>query len=553
MRSYASGTSVGPLRGGTIGQCLDATVSRVPDHLALVSHHQGVRLTWFDLSEQVETAARGLLGLGIRTGDRVGIWSPNRVEWALTQLAAARVGAVLVNLNPAYKPAELVYALGQSATQLLVMAPRFKTSDYLGVVAAVRGQLRELQRVVVFDDERAGGPDDLLWRELLEAGGTVDPERVLERDDGLDTDDAINIQYTSGTTGRPKGATLSHHNILNMGYSITEELGYSEDDRVCVPNPMYHVFGCVGGAMACLTSGAAMVYPAASFEPDATLEAIAEERCTSIYGVPTMFIAMLESTRFVEIDLTSLRTGVMAGAPCPIEVMKRVVSEMHAKEVVIAYGMTETSGVITATRPTDDLERRTMTVGTAFPHVEVKVVDPLSGANVPRGQQGEICSRGYLVMKGYWNDPDATRTAVDQDGWMHTGDLGVMDGDGYLNIVGRSKDMVIRGGENIYPREIEEVLFAHPAVSAAQVIGVPDARLGEEVMAWISFHEGCGATEDELCAFCRERMAHFKVPRYWKVTNEFPITVTGKVQKFKMREMAIAELGLENAAAIETA
>jgi fatty-acyl-CoA synthase len=501
----------------------------------------------------VQTVARGLLGLGIEKGDRVGIWAPNRAEWLFLQLAAAKVGAVLVNVNPAFRPAELTYTLGQSGTRLLVMAPRFKTSDYLGTVAGVRGELAELQRVVVFDDERAGGAEDLLWSELVEVADGVEPERLRDREAQLDMDEPINIQYTSGTTGYPKGATLSHHNILNNGASMAEVLGYSEQDRVCVPTPMYHCFGSVGGTMACLSSGAAMVYPAASFEPDATLEAIAAERCTSIYGVPTMFIAMLESPCFDELDLTSLRTGVMAGAPCPVEVMKRVVNEMHAEEMTIAYGMTELSPGATMTRRSDDLHRRTSTVGTVLPHVEVKVIDPVTGSTVPAGSPGEICSRGYHVMKGYWQDPEATRAAVDDSGWMHTGDLGVMDDDGYVNIVGRSKDMVIRGGENIYPREIEEVLFGHPAIAAAQVIGVPDARMGEELMAWVSFREEAQATEEELRDFCHERVAHFKVPRYWKVTSEYPMTVTGKVQKFKMRELAIAELGLDEAAVIHTA
>lgn len=553
MKSYASGMSVGPLRGETIGQCLDETVSRVPECLALVSCHQGVRLSWRELSAHVNRVALGLLAQGIERGDRVGIWSPTRAEWPLLQLAAAKTGAVLVNVNPAYRSEELAFALRQSGTRLLVMASRFRTSDFLGTLTEVRASLPALERVVVFDEERAGGGDDLLWREFVAAGEVVDPVLLSHREAGLDVDDAINIQYTSGTTGIPKGATLSHHNVLNNGASVAEVLGYSEVDRVCVPTPMYHCFGSVGGTMACLASGAAMVYPAPAFEPDATLEAIAQQRCTSIYGVPSMFIAMLESARFSEFDLSSLRTGAMAGAPCPVEVMKRVVSEMHAQEMTIAYGMTETSPVATMTRRSDDLARRTSTVGTAFPHVEVKVVDPSSGATVPVGLPGEICSRGYLVMKGYWDDLDATRDAVDENGWMHTGDLGVMDARGYLNIVGRSKDTIIRGGENIYPREVEEILFAHPAVSAVQVIGVPDARLGEEVMAWIAFREGFGASEEELGAFCRQRVAHFKVPRYWKVVKEFPMTVTGKVQKYRMREIAISELDLGHAAAIPTA
>jgi len=553
VRSYTCGPAERPLQGETIAECLRATAARVPDAVAVISRHQEVRLTWRELVDEVETVALGLLALGVEEGDRVGIWSPTRIEWLLVQLATASVGAVLVNVNPAYRPTELAYTLRQSGTRLLVTAPGFKASDYLAVAASVRAELPALGRIVVLDDQRVGGADDLTWRDLLEAGRDVNRDQLVTRESQLEPDDPINIQYTSGTTGNPKGATLSHHNILTNGASVAEVLDYTEGDRVCVPVPMYHCFGTVAGTMACVASGAAMVYPAESFEPDATLTAVAEERCSSIYGVPTMFIAMLESPRLSELDLSSLRTGIMAGAPCPVEVMKRVVSEMHAAEITIAYGMTETSPVSTMTRRTDDLDRRTSTVGTAFPHVEVKIVDPVTDKTVPTGTPGEVCSRGYLVMKGYWENPEATSAAVDAGGWMHTGDLGVMDDEGYINIVGRSKDMLIRGGENIYPREIEEVLFGHPAIAAVQVIGVPDTRMGEEVMAWVSFREGASATVDDLRAFCRERLAHFKVPRYWKVVEDFPMTVTGKVQKFKMREAAIEELGLEDAAAIRTA
>jgi fatty-acyl-CoA synthase len=553
MRSYASGASEQSLSGETIGDCLAATARRFSDGLALVSRAQRVRLTWRELADQTEALALGLLAIGIENGDRVGIWSPTCVEWTVLQFAAARVGAILVNVNPAYRSAELSYALGQSGVRVLVTAPRFKTSDYLAMVAQVRAELPALERVVVIGSDRAAGAEDLLFDELNSAGREVDLVRLAEREAGLDPDDPINIQYTSGTTGNPKGATLTHHNILNNARSVAGVLGYTEADRVCIPVPLYHCFGMGLGTLGCVASGATMVYPAESFAADSTLDAIAEERCTSIYGVPTMFIAMLESPRFGDLDLSSLRTGIMAGAPCPIEVMKRVVTEMHADEMTIAYGMTETSPAATMTRRTDDLDRRTSTVGTVLPHVEVKIVDPATGATVPTGTPGELCSRGYLVMAGYWEDVDATKAAVDDGGWMHTGDLAVMDADGYVNIVGRSKDMVIRGGENIYPRAIEEVLFQHPAVAAAQVIGVPDTRMGEELMAWVTFREGDNATEDELRAFCRERLAHFKVPRYWKITSEFPMTVTGKVQKFKMRETAIAELGLATAAAIQTA
>jgi fatty-acyl-CoA synthase len=420
-------------------------------------------------------------------------------------------------------------------------------------VAEVRGGLPALERVVVLDGERAGGAGDLTWEELRGAGDGVPVTAVAERMALLQPDDANNIQYTSGTTGNPKGATLTHHNLLNNGASLAALLGYTEDDAVCLPVPLYHCFGSSCGTLGSVATGAAMVLPAPSFEPVATLAAIAEERCTSVYGVPTMFIGMLESERFGDFDLTSLRTGVMAGAPCPVELMKRVVDEMHATEMTIAYGMTETAPVSLLTRRSDDLHRRTSTVGTAMPHVELMVADPATGATVERGVAGEVCVRGYLVMQGYWEDPEATARAIDVAGWMHTGDLGVMGPDGYVNIVGRSKDVVIRGGENVYPREIEEVLYGHPAVAAAQVIGVPDPRMGEEVMAWVSFREGASATDEELRAFCARQLAHYKVPRYWKVVTEFPMTVTGKVQKFKMRELAVAELGLGEAAAIRTA
>src|SRR5437764_8806300 len=496
MRSYASGPSTVALTGQTIGEALAATAARLPDGLALVSRHQDVRLTWSELARQVEDVARGLLAIGVEKGDRVGIWSPTRVEWTLLQFATARVGAILVNINPAYRPAELAYALGHSGVRVLVTAPSFKTSDYIAMVESVRGDLPTLERVVVL------GPD---WDSLLADGQSVDTARLAKREAELDCDDPINIQYTSGTTGNPKGATLTHHNILNNAASIAEVLGYSEADRVCIPVPLYHCFGMGIGNLGCVASGATMVYPAESFTPDPTLDAIASERCTSIYGVPTMFIAMLESPRFASLDLTSLRTGIMAGAPCPVEVMKRVVNEMHCAEVTIAYGMTETSPASTMTRRSDDLDRRTSTVGTVLPNVEVKIADPTTGETVPTRAPGELCSRGYLVMPGYWENPSATAEAVDEAGWMHTGDLAVMDEEGYVNIVGRSKDLVIRAGENIYPREIEEVLFQHPAVAAVQVIGVPDARMGEELMAWVTFREGESVADDELRAFCRER------------------------------------------------
>ncbi len=552
-KSYVSGGAASPLSGQTIGEYLSSVIARQPDAEALVSRHQEMRLTYGELGREVERVARGLLGLGIEKGDCVGIWSPTRVEWTLLQFATARAGAILVNINPAYRAGEMAYAVNQSGLRLLVTAPAFKTSDYRARIHEVRSQLPRLERVVVLGDQGTGVPGDLLWDDLLAAGANVKAEDVELRETLLDADDPINIQYTSGTTGNPKGATLTHHNILNNARSLAELLRYTAADRVCIPVPLYHCFGMGVGNLGCVTSGATMVYPAESFEPLATLEAIAGERCTSIYGVPTMFIAQLEHPRFAEFDLTSLRTGIMAGAPCPIEVMKRVINEMHASEVCIAYGMTETAPVSFLTRPEDTFDRRVSTVGTVLPHVEAKIMDPATGLTAPLATPGEVCTRGYLVMQGYWENPDATAEAVDRAGWMHTGDLGTIEAEGYLNIVGRIKDMVIRGGENLYPVEIEEVLFQHPAVASAQVIGVPDERMGEELMAWVVVREVGALTEDELKDFCKDRIAHFKVPRYVKFVDEYPMTVTGKVQKFLMRQMAIEELGLEAAAAVKTA
>jgi fatty-acyl-CoA synthase len=551
--SQAAGATEGALSRETVGDLLARAAAERPDGVALVSRHQDVRQTWAELTETVDTVARGVLALGVAPGDRVGIWAPNCAEWTHLQFGAAKVGAILVNINPAYRPNELTYALVHSGVRILVTAREFKTSDYLEMIAEVRNRLPALERVITIDGERADGADDLVWSELLDAGGGADPAELAAREATLDCDEPINIQYTSGTTGNPKGATLTHHNVVNNALSIARVLGYGPEDRVCIPVPLYHCFGMGIGNLGCVSSGATMVYPAPSFEPLATLSAVADEGCTSLYGVPTMFIGMLEHPRFDEFDLSSLRTGLMAGAPCPVEVMKRVVDDMHAREICIAYGMTETAPVSFLTRPDDDLERRVSTVGTVMPHVEAKVIDPESGETVVPGTPGEVCSRGYLVMQGYWENPGATSEAVDADGWMHTGDLGVMDDSGYLNIVGRIKDMVIRGGENLYPAEIEGVLFQHPAVASAQVIGVPDERMGEELMAWIVLREGESASVDEIREFCRERLAHFKVPRYVKFTDEFPMTVTGKIQKFKMREIAVTELGLESAAAIKTA
>jgi fatty-acyl-CoA synthase len=550
--SYASGGG-GALVGDTVGQALARTTARFPDHEALVSRHEGVRLTYQELSARAEGVARGLLALGVRPGDRVGIWAPNGARWTVLQLGSARVGAVLVTINPAYRPSELAYALRLTGVRLLVTARAYKTSDYLGMLASVRAELPELERVVTLEGDAAPGPLDCTWEELVAAGAEVPAATLAEVEATLDRDDPINLQFTSGTTGNPKGATLTHHNIVNNARSLAELLHYTERDRVCIPVPLYHCFGMAVGNLGCLAAGATMIYPSPTFEPGATLEAVAAERATSLYGVPTMFIAQLEHPDFASFDLTSLRTGLMGGAPCPVEVMKRVVEDMHAREICIVYGMTETAPVSFVTRPDDDLERRVSTVGTVMPLVEAKVVEPTTGLTVPRGERGEICTRGYLVMRGYWDDPEATGEAVDAAGWMHTGDLGVLDDDGYLNIVGRITDMVIRGGENLYPREIEEVLFQHPDVASAQVIGVPDRRMGEELMAWVVAREGAALSADDVRRFCAERLAHVKVPRYVRFCEDFPMTVTGKVQKFRMREMALDELGLRALTEIQTA
>jgi len=543
MLSYAHGGGDRPLLGETIGDNFERTVARVPDSDALVSCHQGLRYTYAELNDAVDRLASGMLAASLQKGDRLGVWSPNRAEWVLTQYATAKLGVILVNINPAYRLHELEFALRHSGCRWLVAAQECKGSDFVAMTDQVRGALPELERAVFF-----GTPE---WEEL--AGAGPNPGELRARMAELDFDDPINIQYTSGTTGFPKGATLSHHNILNNGYFVAGMLLYTEADRVCIPVPLYHCFGMVMGNLGATIHGACMVYPADTFDAEATLAACAQERCTSLYGVPTMFIAQLGHPRFKDFDLGPLRTGIMAGSPCPVEVMKRVWTDMGIDQMSIAFGMTETSPVSTQVRIDDTLEHRCATVGQAMPHTEIKIIDPETGRTQPRGEPGEFLARGHLVMRGYWNDPERTAEAIDEARWMHTGDLATMDDDGYVRVVGRIKDMIIRGGENVYPREIEEFLYTHPDVADVQVVGVPDERYGEELMAWIIPRDGATPSEDEIREFCRGQIAHFKIPRYVKLVDEFPMTVTGKVQKFKMREVAIAELGLEQAASIVTA
>ena len=525
--SYAHGACAIPLLGETIGANLRRTVECFADRDALVVRHQQYRATYRQLWEEVTRAARSLLAAGVAKGERIGVWSPNRHEWVVLQYATARVGAILVNINPAYKAVELEFVLKQAGITILFMARGFRQTSYIDLWAEVRGRC-PVRAAFVFDDD---------WGNFNCLGDSIPPEPLLEREQTLQFDDAINIQYTSGTTGFPKGATLSHHNILNNAYFIGRALGYSERDRVCIPVPFYHCFGMVLGNLACTSHGACMVAPAEAFDPLAVLESIEAERCTSLYGVPTMFIAELDHPRFAEFDLTSLRTGIMAGAPCPIELMNQVVTRMHLPEIAIGYGMTETSPISTMSARDDALERRVGTVGRVQPHIEIKIIDPATGAIAPRGAAGEFCTRGYSVMMGYWNNEAATTAAIDEAGWMHSGDLATLDAEGYVNIVGRIKDMIIRGGENIYPREIEEYLHTHPGISEAQVIGIPSLKYGEEVMAWIKPRPGQSLTEEEMTGFCRGRIATYKVPRH-VVFTEVPKTSTGKIQKFKLRELA---------------
>ncbi|GEL17018.1 AMP-binding protein [Pseudonocardia asaccharolytica] len=544
--SYTSGISEVPLLGDTIGDNFDRMATAQPDAEALVEVPTGRRWTYGRLREELDTLAMGLLAAGLSKGDRLGIWAPNMAEWTLIQYATAKIGVILVNINPAYRTHELEYVLNQAGISVLVAARSFKTSDYAAMIDEVRPRCPQLRQVVLI-----GSPE---WDALVESGRDGDRTELARLQAQLSPDDPINIQYTSGTTGFPKGATLSHHNILNNGYFVGRLCGYTPADRVCIPVPFYHCFGMVMGNLGATTNGATMVIPAQGFDPKATLAAVARERCSSLYGVPTMFIAELNDPEFDSYDLSSLRTGIMAGSPCPVEVMKQVVDRMGMTEVTICYGMTETSPVSTQTRADDSLDRRVSTVGRVHPHVEIKIVDPETGLTVPRGVPGEFCTRGYSVMLGYWNEPEKTAEAIDQARWMHTGDLAVMDSDGYVNITGRIKDMVIRGGENLYPREIEEFLYTHPDVLDAQVIGVPDARFGEELCAWVTLREGAPAlTAEALREFATGKLAHYKIPRYVVIVEEFPMTVTGKIRKVEMRERSVEILGLADAATIRNA
>ena len=570
--SYEQGPTEKSLIEKTVGGFFDGVVSRHGDAEALVSRHQGLRMTYAQLKERVDEFAVALLGFGVRKGDRVGIWSPNNAEWILTQFATAKVGAILVNVNPAYRVQELEYALNQSGISLLITAKQFKTSDYHWMITELAPEIRKLpkigagqeikaarvpalRRIVTLSDGGEPSPPSMLsWERFLEIGTmNSSPRELKERERMLECYDAINIQYTSGTTGFPKGATLTHYGILNNGFFVGEEMKFTHHDKLCIPVPFYHCFGMVLGNLACVTHGATMVLPSDAFSSETVLRTVEEERCTALHGVPTMFIAELNDPNFNQFDLSSLRTGVMAGSPCPVEVMKKVISDMGIREITICYGMTETSPVSFQTRLDDPLELRVSTVGRPLPHVEARVIEPLTNRTVPRGTAGELCVRGYLVMLKYWSNPEATREAIDREGWMHTGDLALMQPNGYVNIVGRTKDMISRGGEKVFPREVEDFLYTHPKISDVQVIGIPSRKYGEEVMAWVKLKPGETATAEELQEFCKTRIAYFKVPAYFKFTETFPMTVTGKVQKFKMREISTKELGLEEAASIRTA
>ncbi|MDI3258724.1 MAG: AMP-binding protein [Sinobacteraceae bacterium] len=550
--SYSSGSSVEPLLGWTIGQALDHAARVFAGNEALVSRHQGRRFTYAEFHAEVERLACALLALGIERGERVAIWATNRTEWAIVQFATAKIGAILVTVNPAYRTRELEYALCQSGVSVLFAEARHKSSDYNSMLCELLPELQhsragilansrlpELRHVVGLDETEVA-PGMWRWSELLANAGR--PEALREREAALDFDDPINIQYTSGTTGAPKGATLTHHNLVNNAYFTARRMHFSSRDRLVIPVPLYHCFGMVLGNLACVTHGATMIYPAASFDAKATLEAVHEERATALYGVPTMFIAELEHPEFARFDLSSLRTGAMGGAVCPRPLMEQVIQRMGLREITVCYGQTETSPVNCQTLPDAPLDKRVATVGTVHPHVEIKIADPVTGRPLPPGTPGELCARGYNVMRGYWRNDEATREAI-RNGWMHSGDLAVMDEEGYVVIIGRLKDLIIRGGENVYPREIEEFLLTHPAISDAQVVGLPDPRMGEEVVAWVKLVPGARLNAEEVRTFCRERIAHYKIPRYVGFLEQFPLTVTGKVQKFKLRELAMAQFG----------
>ncbi|WP_415899670.1 AMP-binding protein [Neptuniibacter sp. QD48_11] len=557
LHSYTQGSKTEPLLDITIGDQFDLTAEKFPDNDALIVRHQNIRLTYTQLQQQVDQAARAFLAIGVSKGDRVGIWSPNCAAWTITQLATAKIGAILVNINPAYRTHELEYALNQSGTKYLVSAVCFKSSNYMEMLYALAPELKtaqagqltsttlpNLKGVISLSSQAFAG--SWCWQEFLDQSDQISAEQLSTVQASLDIHDPINIQYTSGTTGFPKGAALSHHNILNNGFFVAESMKFTDQDRLVIPVPLYHCFGMVMGNLGCVTHGAAMIYPDEGFEPQSVLTAVAEERATALFGVPTMFIAEMEHPKFEQYDLSSLRTGIMAGSICPAEVMKAVNTKMHMREVQIAYGMTETSPVSTQTAADDPFDKRVSTVGRTQPHIESQIIDPATGEVQPRGEVGELCTRGYSVMLKYWNNPEATQNAIDPQGWMHTGDLAIMDAEGYVQIVGRIKDMVIRGGENIYPKEIEEFLYTHPAISDVQVTGVPDPQFGEELVAWIKLTpQADNVSEEELKSFCQGAISHFKIPRYFKFVENFPMTVTGKIQKFKMREISIEELGLD--------
>ncbi|EJG07672.1 AMP-dependent synthetase and ligase [Methanofollis liminatans DSM 4140] len=562
--SYACGHSVKPLMGETIGDMLNRIAARYPDNEAMVSVHQNIRWTYREFCERADALARGLMALGVERGDRVAIWAMNYAEWTLTQFATAKIGAILVNINPAYRVYEFEYALKQAEVSTLIVQGRFKNSDYVGMfyeacpeaIDARAGRISSekfpfLKNVVFMGDIPYNGM--FTWDEMIEKGAGISPDELREREASLNFDDAINIQYTSGTTGYPKGVVLTHHGVMNNGYFIGEGMGFTEKDRLCIPVPFYHCFGMVLSNMASVTHGTTMVIPSPVFDAEAVLQALQNERCTAVHGVPTMFIAELSHPNFGKYDYSTLRTGIMAGSPCPIEVMKKVNVLMNMRDIVIVYGQTELSPGVTMTTVDDPLEKRVGTVGRAFPHTEIKIIDPNTKRILPRGEVGEICARGYMSMKCYYNNPSATRATLDANGWLYTGDLGVMDEEGYVKMSGRLKEMVIRGGENIYPREIEEFLHHHPKISDAYVIGVPDERYGEELMAWVAAKPGMTVTPDEIISFCNGQIARYKIPKYYKFVTEFPMSVTGKIQKFKMQKMAIEELGLEADSKIETA